>query len=583
MKSSGYRKKRFAKFLFLVAILIAIPVSALASNAPVIFYTDIIAGPNTGGENNMGCYLTINGKNFGSSQGPSLVKIGEGEVAVYKVWSDTKISVQLGSKVSSGDIIVITLNGSATAPEQFTVRPGDFYFLSTSGSNSTGTKNDITKPYRTANYVMNEMSAGDFMVIRGGTYDLTSGNEGLYNNRWLNLGMGDGHGHTSYTSGTSTTNAITIYGYPGETAIIDWNTYTGSYYRGVTNVSDVDYYAIANLTFDLKHSGSIAILLGWYDSASNNVSYSRLVNITVTGGMAGQTTGCNLVSIQRVDYLKMYGLDVGNQSSKADPKLMSHPIYMSHAYTNADIGWCHMHDNPYGRGFFQIAGDPVTAGYGTNTGVKVHDCIFENLPEEAILCHGGSYEIIVYNNIFNNCNTKQAAGFSPIAFRGAGANNSDYYLYNNTIYTDAEDLSPGGIIQMGYFESYPKSVTLYNNIVYAKSPETNYYQINSNSFSTDKITSDYNVWYGSSDGPPSWAGNHKVETDPKFVDKANGDLRLRSDSPCIGAGSSIVDSYVTKDLRGVSRPQTDSVTGDTEYDIGSYEYTVYPPKNLQIK
>ncbi|MHB8744855.1 MAG: hypothetical protein ACYC9L_17330, partial [Sulfuricaulis sp.] len=37
------------------------------TGAPYITYTDILSGPNTGGENNEGAYLSIFGKNFGGT------------------------------------------------------------------------------------------------------------------------------------------------------------------------------------------------------------------------------------------------------------------------------------------------------------------------------------------------------------------------------------------------------------------------------------------------------------------------------------------------------------------------------------
>ena len=36
------------------------------TTAPLVLYTDIASGPNSGGENNAGAYLSIFGKNFGA-------------------------------------------------------------------------------------------------------------------------------------------------------------------------------------------------------------------------------------------------------------------------------------------------------------------------------------------------------------------------------------------------------------------------------------------------------------------------------------------------------------------------------------
>jgi len=70
-------------FLSVLVILFSILVAAPAWAAPVILYTDIISGPNTGGENNNGAYLSIFGTGFGADINAVTVTIGGGEVANY--------------------------------------------------------------------------------------------------------------------------------------------------------------------------------------------------------------------------------------------------------------------------------------------------------------------------------------------------------------------------------------------------------------------------------------------------------------------------------------------------------------------
>ena len=69
---------------------------AAATPGPLILYTDITSGPNSGGEGNGGIYLTIFGLHFGATQGTSTVTINGRPVAQYILWSDTKIGVQIG-------------------------------------------------------------------------------------------------------------------------------------------------------------------------------------------------------------------------------------------------------------------------------------------------------------------------------------------------------------------------------------------------------------------------------------------------------------------------------------------------------
>src|SRR5205807_9477673 len=102
---------------------------------PSVFYSDLPSGPNTGGENNNGAYVTIYGKRVGASQGASYVSVGSGRATNYKVWSDSKVSFQLGAGATTGNISVTTSAGISNVVP-FTVRAGNIYFVATSGKDS---------------------------------------------------------------------------------------------------------------------------------------------------------------------------------------------------------------------------------------------------------------------------------------------------------------------------------------------------------------------------------------------------------------------------------------------------------------
>lgn len=71
-------------------------------------------------------------------------------------------------------------------------------------------------------------------------------------------------------------------------------------------------------------------------------------------------------------------------------------------------------------------------------------------------------------------------------------------------------------------------------------------------------------------------GTRNVEGDPSFSDVAAGDYRLKSGSPCIGAGTN--QSWMTNsvDLGGVAR-----IAGD-RVDIGAYEFVPRPGTGTRI-
>lgn len=96
---------------------------------PNIFYSDLQSGPNSGGQNNQGLFVTISGAGFGSSQGSSRVTIGGGAASSYPIWSDSKIVFQLGPSAATGNTVV-HVNNVRSNGLRFTVRSGNIYFVS---------------------------------------------------------------------------------------------------------------------------------------------------------------------------------------------------------------------------------------------------------------------------------------------------------------------------------------------------------------------------------------------------------------------------------------------------------------------
>jgi len=97
----------------------------LLAQAPVLFFSDIASGPNTGGENGNGAYVTIYGNYLGASQGASTATAGGGSMGNCPVWGAAwlwyqKITCQLGPNAATGSLIV-TVNGQASNPLPFTI------------------------------------------------------------------------------------------------------------------------------------------------------------------------------------------------------------------------------------------------------------------------------------------------------------------------------------------------------------------------------------------------------------------------------------------------------------------------------
>src|SRR5579863_2177131 len=104
--------------------------------APLLYFTDIITGANTGGENGKGVYLTLYGKNFGATRGTSTVTINGNAPYQYKIWGSGNsvtglldmIVVQLDTTTPTTDVVSVTVGGQTSNTLPFVVCTGNIYF-----------------------------------------------------------------------------------------------------------------------------------------------------------------------------------------------------------------------------------------------------------------------------------------------------------------------------------------------------------------------------------------------------------------------------------------------------------------------
>lgn len=235
---------------------------------PIIAFTDIIAGPTTGGENNKGCYLTVVGWNFGSFSdwgSTSHLYIGGVEVdnyrcldnapgsgtagmgnGVYETYGLKRLTVQvgaLGSPTAGTALnITMTVNGRSlgnpvTAGQYFdylsgdaltfTPQPGTIVFLDgTNGSDSNAGTFAAPKQHMQASGAIGGTGAlrsgatstdttgtapGTHVIVRTGTYastgTLANGIHGCWGNFFRIGGLAP-------TGGTNR-GPIVITSYPG--------------------------------------------------------------------------------------------------------------------------------------------------------------------------------------------------------------------------------------------------------------------------------------------------------------------------------------------------------------------------------
>lgn len=522
---------------------------ALAA-APVLFYSDLTSGPNTGGQNNKGVFITIWGKNFGASRGASTVSVGGGLVDNYPEWSDTKVCFQLGANAATGNIVLTTAEGASNALS-FTVRAGNIYFITPNG---TGDGN-YAAPMNPSDYVIATQSEdGAIGYFRAGTYNQEYGHTGWNTIIMLELASAGVAGAEN-----------AFVGYPGEVALFQTQPAgtapdrSGITYDGNDNQNPTSYIVVSKLYFDTR--------LG----AIGADSYWRVIGNDIESGDVQMTSGQITMGRYWPDVdsnfytshdIKILGNSLHGGRSHVS---VDHCIYPAAGTDDLEIGRNHMYDNDWNNGvLISINMNEAYAKGLTSTGIHIHDNLFDttNYPSRQLGTFelGDGSEIYYYNNVLiGGC-----AGGSGSIYAMSG----NVHYYNNTTYNSGAD-NMGSVFSFYCGDVYghhycPESIELRNNISYSNSGTTFYIRNHDNM----TINQDYNLWYGLGDfntnSENAVIGTHGINNqNPQFI--STSDFHLQSTSPARNAGTTIAS--VTTDYDGLGRPQ------ETNYAIGAYEYT----------
>jgi hypothetical protein len=540
----------------LAFMLLLLPLTVFA--APHIFYTDIVNGPNTGGENNNGAYLTVFGSGFGATQGTSQVTINNVPVVAYKQWSDTKITVQPGASVTSGAIKVTVSGQPSNTDNSFSVVPGKIFFVALTGNDTAGVIGNINQPFRTIQTVLNrsDFGPGDHLVVRGGT--------------WTDVFSFYGSFFSIYGKGGTATAPLVVMGYPGETALFSRTTQT----RGFHTYNSPGYFVIANLHLDAGGS-----------SPCYPLGTSTTCGLGIDAGVG--TVGVRIVNNEVRNYFEDSGgaatIDgsgknlriLGNLLHNNGGSKLYHGIYVDARDTtnggpnDIEIAYNHVHHQVGGRGI-QIYGDTGTI----INNVRIHHNLIHDIHLDGIIISrdtGTGFQ--VYNNVVYHTGDNSLQG--PTADSGStggcirfAGTQTVVEVYNNTFVDCAVDRNKdSAALRLENFSQ----LTLRNNIL--ESPGV----VNwGGSALSSAITASNNLWVGAGT-PPTYLG--AAIGDPFFVSSPVRNYHLSTGSAAIDKGSSAVNTVVTTDFDGNVRPQ------GSGYDIGAFEssgITLTPPQNFSI-
>ena len=467
-------------------------------SAPLVLYTDILSGPNTGGENNKGIYLSIFGKNFGSTGLGTNTKvfINNIEVDNYRYLGPSRgrpdiqqITVQIGAIGNPTPGVALPIRVSlqglnSNTDQTFMVLPGNIYFVSHSGSDTNA--GTFASPFRHVQTQANNnfystqpatvagawgrVNPGDFIVMRGdgGTPWIDLGYQDYFLRTQNKSGSAPGVASTltnSTTSGLVTgTGPITVMGYPAENVQIISNVgISGGTDKGAIAAADSvrignacgcqggrygEWITITNLIIrGDKYDGAIntegntnpGTVFGGASNwrvVNNDLSAPGAENNAKAGGIAGNGFGQFFVGNNIHDVCD------------GQPELLPGPCSGSAgANPHQNHGIYIDGDGSYEIAYNQIrnisGGNSISLfGSGTNgnipiNNVSIHHNLIDGSEKFGInLSDEVGSGILIYNNIIAN-----------IQFSAIRVNNSsttiNAKIYNNTIYNANIQVFPG--------------------------------------------------------------------------------------------------------------------------------------------
>jgi hypothetical protein len=570
-----------------------------SSGAPLLIYTDIVSGPNVGGENNKGIYLSLFGKNFGNSLSSLKVFINNVEVDNYRSLGISRarqdiqqVTVQIGALGNPTQGVAlpikVVVNGVASNTDQiFTVIPGNIYFVDningvdTTDSSSGGS---FTAPFKTVQIAgfstsfqiqpasvsgaYGRVRAGDFIVMRGGTYSSvgfgsTTGTKdtkdtGYFVNT-LNK-SGCPIGNNCAQGGGSSSGPITIMGYPTEDVLIDRTNLLGDdkFGGGISSTDSARqgqgfgaYWNISNLRIESGfNDGPINTQRGELNPMG---MHWRVVNNELTAASCQISTKCRAGAIAGNGagnvWLGNYGHDVFDKSD-GSTDLENHGIYIG-GNGSFEIAYNVLEKIPGGSGL-QLNGSDIN-------NVSFHHNIVRNVGKHGInLANGSQTNITIWNNLIYDT---YYAGL-----RMQDDTMKGMKLFNNTFYNTNTSKSPAQGALTNDTNAAPNQIEIRNNIFWAASGTAYASGCCNADFSGGVGVISNNLWFQT---PPVAAPSFDTVPktgDPLFV-AAGTDFHLGLGSPAIDSGSATVSAVVSNDFDLVSgnRPKGNG------FDIGAFE------------
>lgn len=560
--------KRF-RWILLISLLWT-PL-AFAQNQPVLFFSDLTWGPNTGWNNgsSQGAAVTVWGKNFGATQGSNYVTINGAQATSYAEWDAKgpaggleRITFWIPTSATAGSgTISVTVNGTTSNTLPFNVASGKIYYVDvTNGNNSnngltTSTAfKDIWKGFNPCGPTdpmhtpgsCNPSQDGQYIVyVRGGTYtaqDAAAGDGAM-------VSMRGPYG------GPNKQKALIAY--PGETV----NLNTTSTSHGAIYIANYDPYGFV----DYNTYAKLNLSGGDYPWGSFG-SYTRFVGNSMQNYTVYDQTGIIQVSDSKhTSILGNYFNNDGNDS-------MKHNVYIKTEYTGlsctandcstqyTEVGWNEF-ANPVasdlhgGVIFISKSSESQVANAPTDY-VYIHGNYFHDGQMDFIYVGDGTNiggNLFVYNNVFKGNNSINGGltmynGTTRISW------------YNNTFY------QMGPVTYAMAWQTGSTQSTWRNDIWYMGNGQQTYYIE-----SPSTANFDHELFYnGSAASGTGITNTNPITVNPQFVSPGT-DFHLQSGSGARGAGTNLYSTmsslpFGNYDYDGLTRPSSGA------WDVGAMQY-----------
>lgn len=589
--------------------------------APTLIRTNLKDISLTGGENNKGSYLALFGYGFGrqadlgTATGARVyLRDPAGDNAwhqvdnyrelnlarTYGVNQVMRITVQVGALGGSQVVgraldVKITVNGVDTnvLTGRCVNQPGRFWVIdNVAGSDATGLADDITKPFRYAQFSVGGansytgiwaattaqgepgLRAGDTFVFRANAGTPYADQTG-FNGRFIRF-----RSHTGTApNGTVGNGYIKFCRYPGpilghapEDVFYQDPPGGGGFIQGVNTAYGQTYgkyvsvsgFRIANSGTSLSDAGMVNLQNGsnyWLIMDNemgpwpNDGTYDNRA-----GGIAGN--GDN------IEEMFNYIHDIDGETGA----YLNHGIYhdasndgsVDFVAKNIECAYNYIKNITGGSGIQFFDSGSNFGGELTNN--KVHHNVVDTTQKYGLNIGAGVKSLDAHNNLIINT-TLSAVRFDTPA--GTPTINITHNTLHQAIGPYYVVWNSGGDLTTGSIKVSHNTITLA-----AGRSDTSFGYLAFNG-GDSAVTAEENLYYdfeGAQNAVPSLDATYGVYGDPNYTNVAEGDFTVQTGSAALNACTRAEAIAVTTDLYGVARPVTDtSAPGATKNDIGATE------------